>query len=196
MVEIKDETVGLTQSGYLTWVPSKDETWQAEDTEEITGLTTLTIYDLYWLKLTMSATLAPSTSIKWIGSKFCSDDDLTNEYTLFANTTFRSNYKSGKTSWENEIILASRLIVDDLEKRRVIEASDQLLIRRRLIDACVSKAAQIIFKNLGDDYKDDAEKAKKEYYERLNKSNYGTDLNNNARVESGEKKAVTGVFYQ
>lgn len=202
VAELNDETSGLTKSGYMTWVPRKDKHWvvddtvKTNDTEEITGLGDVVIYDLYWLRLTMSETITSTTSINWIGSKFCSDADLESEYTLFENTTFKANYAANKTNWEREIILASRLLIDDIEKKGAITSGDQLLIRRKLLDACVSKTAQIIFKNLGDDYKDDAARAKNEYYERLNKNNYGADLNNNATTDPSELKAVQGVLFK
>jgi len=195
-VDVIDETNGLFNSGYLTWTPNKDEVWHMEDSEDIPELSTLTIYDLYWIKITLSATITPTTALNWIGQKFCSDNDLTNEYTLFSNSTFRGNYKAGKTSWENEIIIASRLMVEDIKKRRAIESGEQLLVRSMLLDACVAKTAQLIFKNLGDDYKDDAENAKKEYYERINKANFGSDKNNDGRLDPSEKRVVANVLYQ
>lgn len=202
IAELDDQTSGLTKNGYITWVPRKDKHWVIDDTvktndaEEVTGLGDVVIYDLYWLRLTMSETITPTTAINWIGSKFCSDADLESEYTLFENSTFKANYAANKTDWEREIILASRLLIDDIEKKGAITSGDQLLIRRKLLDACVSKTAQIIFKNLGDDYKDDAARAKNEYYERLNKNNYGADLNNNATTDPSELKAVQGVLFK
>jgi len=193
----------LGASGYVTWVPKKTESWVMEDTvgstgnESVDGLGSVEIYDLYWLKLTFSADLTALTEIGWLGPKFCTDADLVGEYTLFGNSTFRANYESGKTDWEKEIILASRLMISDIENKGEIISGDQLLQRRKLLDACVSQTAMVIFKNLGDDYKDDALRAGKEYYARLNKNNYGADKNNNARLDVGEAKGVsTGVFYK
>lgn len=203
MVEILDETEGLTKSGHITWVPSKYERWQMEDTtgsndsENITGLGDVTIYDLYWLKLTFSGDLSGTTALNWIGPKFCTDDDLTGEYTLFSYSNFKTGYESGKTSWEREIVLSSRLMVADLIKRKAILSGDQLLKREVLVDACVSKTAWVIFKNLGNDYKEDTERAKSEYFERLNKNNYGADKNNDGRLEPKENLgAKTGVLYK
>ena len=71
-VDVIDETESggktFAQSGKISWTPSKHEGWAREDTNnnghEITGLSTLTIYDLYWLKITFTGTMNVATAIK------------------------------------------------------------------------------------------------------------------------------------
>ena len=206
MVEVIDETMtsgkSLSQSGHITWVPDrlygwgKDDTVTSSGTEEVTGLGDVTIYDLYWIRLSFSETITATTALKWAGQTFCSSDDVEGEYRLFANTTFKTNYEASKTSWDKEIVLASRLLVDDIISKGSIISGNQLLKRRLLRDACVSKVAELVFKNLGDDYKDDYERAQKEYSARLTRNNYGADLNNDAIVDPNEKGVQTGVLYR
>jgi hypothetical protein len=207
MVETFDETevggIPFSTSGHITWVPDRNYLWAQSNTtypsgtEQITGLGNITIYDLYWIKIEYDATLDNTLELNWIGPKFCHDNDLTGEYTLFSNSTFKSNYLTGKTDWENEIIIASRIMIEDIINKGVISGAGQLLKRRKLRDACVSKTAQLIFKNLGDDYKDDAERAWKEYKDRLSMSNYGADLNNNATFDTSVELGVkTGVLFR
>lgn len=200
MVDVLDETslagATLGQSGHITWTPDKTEKWQREDTvdtqgnESVTGLGNVTIYDLFWLKVTFSATLDVTTALSYVGVKFCSDSDLTGEHVLFGNTTFKSNYESGKTSWEREIVLASRLIVSDIIKKQAIWSGDQLLNRRIFIDACVSKTAELIFSALGDDYTDDRDNARSEYKSRLALPNFSVDTNSNAVMDRHERMGV------
>ena len=206
MVEVLDETssggASLAQSGHITWVTDKNYSWVSEDTvgsngnEKITGLGNATVYDLFWIKIEFNATLTNTTEINFIGPKFCEDADVTGEHTMFGVTAFKSNYESGKTDWEKEIILASRLLVEDLIDKATIVSGDQLLRRRKLRDACVSKVAELVYSNLGDDYENDATKARNEYSKRLNKKNYGADKNSNARLDKKEMGVMTGGLYR
>lgn len=202
MVDVQDETNSLFNSGHITWSTNKSNNWAKEDTvyttggEQITGLGSVTIYDLYWLKITFSADLNAATSLSFIGSKFCEDSDLTGEYPLFGKSGFIDAYESGKTTWEREIVLASRLVIEELQSKAAIFSGDQLLKRREFTNACVSKAAELIFNGMGDDYDDDRIKARAEFKSRINKKNYGADLNNNARLDEFEKGVVTGVLHR
>ena len=206
MVDLIDETavsgVTLAQSGYMTWTTNKNQGWAKEDTvdtdgsEQITGMGSATVYDMYCLKITFSASLSATTALNWVGPKFCEDADLEGEHPLFGRSTFKPNYESGKTSWEKEIILASRLIVKDIIKKQSITSGDQLLERRWLLDACVSKCAEIIYNSLGDDYTDDRDNARLEYKHRVSLPNYKADLNKNARLEASEKGVRTGGIYR
>ena len=206
MVEILDETslsgASFGQSGHMTWSPDRYDSWSAEDTvnsngvERITGLGNVTVYDLYWIRVSFSATLDVGTAVNWIGPKFCTSADVESEFKLLSKTAFKSAYESGKTEWEEEIVTASRLIVEDLIDQGSIFSGDQLLERRKLKDVCVSRVAQVVFTNLGDDYTDDADRARIEYKSRLSKKNYKADKNNNALLDKQELGVQTGGLFR
>ena len=118
------------------------------------------------------------------------------EYRLFGRSGFITAYETGKTDWEKEIVLATRLVIEVLIDKGSIMSGDQLLDRRKMRDATVSKTAEIIFTNLGDDYEDDRVKARNEFKSRMNKKNYKADLNANARLDENEKGVVTGVLFR
>lgn len=206
MVEVKDETsvggVPFSRSGHINWVPDKNYTWTDEDTvdtsdqENIDGLGSVTIYDLFWLRVSFSASLTVSTELSWLGPKFCTDNDLKGEYTMLANTTFINNYEVGKTTWERESILASEMCVESLIDMAVIYSGDQLLERGKLRDSCVSKVAEIVFNNLGDDYIDDTKKARLEYKSRIKKRSYRVDKNANGMLDKREKGLTVGGLHR
>lgn len=206
MVDLVDETstggASWGQSGHVTWTPNKQKVWQKNDTVksngsvEITGLGDVTIYDLYWLRISFDATLDVGTALNWIGPKFCNTNDVDGEYRLLSKSAFKTSYESGKTDWEKEIVLASRLIVEDLKAKESIYSGDQLLERRVFKDVCVSKVAELVFTNLGDDYVDDATRARNEYKSRLNKKNYKADKNNDGRLDKQELGVSTGGLYR
>lgn len=206
MVNIIDETktggASFGKSGHVTWTTDKQEVWHREDTvrsngtEQITGLGNITIYDLYWMRISFKASLDVGTALNFVGYAFCSSEDVEAEYRLLSKSSFKTSYEAGKTDWEKEIIIASRLLVEDLIDKNSIILGEQLLDRRKFKDACVSKVAEIVFTNLGDDYTDDAEKAKREYKNRLDKKNYRADLNGNARIDKREMGVTTGGLYR
>jgi hypothetical protein len=200
VVEIKDETSGLTSDGYVTFVPDKNWGWNRDDTvnsagvEEVTGLGNVTIYDQYWIRVSFSVTMDVTTDIAWIGHLFCEDDDIYSEYPIFDDSTLKAQYETGKTTWEEQRVRASDLIVDDLISRGILLTSDQILERRKLMKVCVSKTAELIYKALGDDYNDDRKKAKAEYSERIKQGNFFIDKNNNARVDKKETAVRASIL--
>ena len=202
-IEVLDQTEGLAKSGKISFVPSKQYGWMMDDTvhsndttEEIEGLGNIVIYDHYWIRLKVSATLTPTTELSWIGVNFASDADLFLEYPLFDSTSMMNAYKSGKTSWQDQIVTASALVVEDLISKKIIKGQEQILDTDKLRSVTVSKTAQIIYKALGDDYNDEKEAVTKEYYSRLNKSIFHVDENSNARLDERETRLTQGYIYR
>ena len=202
-IEVLDQTEGFTKSGKISFVPSKQYGWMMDDTvhsndttEEIEGLGNIVIYDHYWIRLKVSATLTPTTELSWTGVNFASDADLFLEYPLFDSTSMMNAYKSGKTSWQDQIVTASALVVEDLISKKIIKGQEQILDTDKLRSVTVSKTAQIIYKALGDDYNDEKEAVTKEYYSRLNKSIFHVDENSNARLDERETNLRQGYIYR
>lgn len=202
-VDVIDQTNGFEQDGLVTFVPDKARSgWVYEDTvnnsgaEEITGLGDVTIYDRYWLRLSLSNDLDAGTTIKWIMYKFISDDELYSEFPVFNSTEFKTAYESGKTNWEEQVVVASQLTVDELVKNGIIQSGDQLLDYCKLKSPCVAKTAEIIFNAFGDDYNDDRLKANDLFKERIGKKVFNVDSNNDAVLNRQELKTRSGRFYQ
>ena len=194
-IEIIDETssggASLAQSGYVTWVPDRDYGWTREDTNyggnTVTGLTSVEIYDLYWLKITFSADLTADTAFSWIGQKFSDDNALGSEYSDLVRSAMLTAYESGKTDWEEQAVRASEVIVNDMISKGFIIEKEQILEKEDFELVSVSKVAEIIYGGLGDDYKDDKKAARDEYTDRLNKLLPRVDMNANARIDLNEK---------
>ncbi len=202
-VDVIDQTSGFQQDGLITFSPNKANSgWVYEDTvnnsgsEEITGLGDITIYDRYWLRLSLSADLDAGTTIKWIMYKFISDDELYSEYPVFNSASIKSAYESGKTTWEEQIVVASQLTVDELVKNGVIQSGDQLLDYSKLKSPTVAKVAEIIFNAFGDDYNDDRLKASEVFKQRIGKKVFNVDTNSDAALNRQELKTRSGRFYQ
>lgn len=202
-VDVIDQTSGFQQDGLITFVPDKGESgWVLEDTvdrsgnEMVTGLGDVTIYDQYWLRLSLSANLDAGTTIKWVMYKFMVDDDLYSEYPIFNSSTLKDAYESGKTDWEEQIIVGSKLVVDELVRRGLIQSGNQLLDYSKLESPTVPKVAELIFNALGDDYENDRLKARDVFKERSGNKIFNIDLNNNATLDNREIGVRSGHFWR
>ncbi len=185
--------VTLAQSGILSWVPDRDESWNKEDTTYgiVTGLTTLKIYDLYWAKIVFSANLKATTALAYVGQRFSSDAQLAGRYPDLADSTTISNFTSGKTAWDEQHVLAAEEIVRDLRKQNTIWSKNQVLDWEVFADAAVQKTAQIIYTAQGEAYAEQRDEARREYDRAMSRLHFGVDRNNDARLESSEKANVT-----
>jgi hypothetical protein len=201
-VEVIDETMtngkSFSQSGFVTWTPSKDESWVDEDTNyknsTITGLTSISIYDLYWLKISFSANLS-SFGLSWVGQKFSDDDTLGAEFPDLVRSAVMSAWESGKTTWEEQHVIAADIMAKDLMAKGLILEKGQILDRFDLDKPAVQKVAEIIYGGLGADYTDQKLAARKEYDTRLNTALPKVDTNLNGRVDTTER-TQTGKLYR
>lgn len=196
-VDVIDETLtsgtkSLGQSGNISWVPDrKNASWVRQqftedmDADEI--LSTVKIYDLFWAKFTFSADLKATTALKFVGHKFCSDEDLFAEYPDLSNTNILTAFSSGKTTWADQEFLASKYIIEELRNMGIIWSKNQILDWGLFKPACVHKTAEIVYSAFGDDYKDDRANAGIKYKQSLSKKNFETDRNENADLEVEEK---------
>lgn len=197
-VDIIDETkVGLAtfaQSGFVTWSSNKNYSWVREDTNyggnTIDGLTSVDIYDHFWLKLTFSGDLDAGVTFSWLGQKFSDDYDLGSEHKQLLRSGFITAFESGKTDWEEQHIKAAELISEDLINLGVIADKNQILRKDDFKTASVKKVAEIIFGSMGRDYYDDRDTAKDEYERRINKAIPLIDINVNGRFDHNERRGV------
>lgn len=198
VVEVRSETtqsgIPLARSGSITWTPNKNYRWAREDTVNIAELSNIVIYGIFWLRISFSASI--STDITWIGNLNTTTAELGTEYPDLVRTNFMNAFKAGKTDWEEQIVRASRLVVDDLIRRRVIDSSHQILDKDRLNPATISKTAEIIYAALGDDYADQVARARNDYKDRLHQGLFTVDLNSDAIEQVNEGRVRQGRLHR
>jgi hypothetical protein len=185
---VNDYTYAFSESGFIEFTPDRDEQWLRESTkasgESITGLESITVYDKYWMRITVSANLTNSIELEWIGNKFSEDDDLYSEFPVFNDNTFLTSFEAGKSNWEEQHVKAAELIVQDLKRKNIILGKEQILERDILMPASVAKVAEIIFNAFGKDYSEQRLAAKEEYMRRIDLSKYIVDTNNNGITDA------------
>lgn len=192
MVDTRDGTSGLSTSGYLKFTPDRSKAWSRADTGTITELDDLTIYDQYWLKITVSADA--TIDLAWIGDLFSTDNDIEAEYPDLLRPAMLTGFKAGKVDWEEQRAIASGYIVEDLMARNAVRSSNQLFEVERFRRASVIRTAMIIFKVFGSDYDDDFKRSKIEYADRFNALSVLRDDNSNALEDPKETHRDREIF--
>jgi len=197
-VEVIDETsvAGATfaQDGYISWVTDKDYSWREDDTnrnqQQVDGLTSVNIYDKYWVRIKFSADLTADVILSWSGNLFSNDDDLGSEYPDLVRSAMTTAL--GFSNYEEQSVRAAKIIIKDLIQKSVMIHSSQILDKSDMMLASVSKVAELIYGMLGDDYRDDKVLAQTEYNKRLVTSVPKIDEDGNARVDKDELRIRPG----
>lgn len=179
-VEVIDETNGFKNNGFVTMVPNKDFGWTREDTNKITALYSKVIYDLFWMRIKFSADTV--IDLEWIGELFSNDYDLGAEFPDLLRTQTLDSFKTGKTDWEEQHVIAAKVIIDDMKARKIINFKEQILDRKELTLAAVQKCAALIYSSFGDDYADQKKESELEYQKRLKKDIFNIDTAESATI--------------
>lgn len=181
----------LAQSGIIAWTPDIQGlqwgyTWQ---TSAITDLASLKIYNLWWARITVTDQLSAGTQIGFIGHKFSEDEDLFSEYPEFNQSAFYKVFSSeaGKADWSRQAFVAAEYIIQDLRDRGVVTNAGQILDWRVFRHASVHKIAEMIFRALGDDYKDKLARATAAYRLAKDIKAFDVDVNKTAIPDESDE---------
>lgn len=179
----------FAQSGVIQWTVDKDKTsWAVEsESEDVTGLTGTYIYDMYWARIKVSATTSATATLAYVGHKFSTDDDLYLTYPDLNNSQLKTNYKSGKTDWNEQHFMASRFIVADLKKRNIIISGSQILDYNLFLEASIHRTANIIYSAFGEAFKFMKEESLKSYKSAMDINFFNVDKSNDGRLDPSDK---------
>lgn len=198
-VDIIDQTslagATLGQSGYVSWTLDRNGSWgQATTAEDVTGISTLKIYDLYWARFTFSADLTGTTALSYVGHKFATDNDLAGYYPDLTQTAVKTAFASGKTTWDDQHFLAAEEIIQDLRRKKLLWSGQQVLDWEQFNQAGVHKVAALIMQSFGDDYKDNLLEANRQYEKAMNLKNFNIDQNQDGRLSDEERGIQRGIY--
>lgn len=194
LVDVRDQTAGLTTTGRLEWTIEWRKGWDRElKATDVTGITA-DIYDMYWMRLKWSANLSAGTTIKYIGQKFSTDEELYSFYPDLNNSQMKTSFATGKTTWDEQHYMAAEHILRDLKRKNVIVTSGQIVDYRGLLDASCHKVAEIIYSAMGKAYVDQLTRARKLYTEALDKNYYLIDRDGDSRITDVERRFSVGFM--
>lgn len=197
-VDVLDQTAvsgaSMGQSGIIAWTTDRNKSWaQEETTENIAALSTLKIYDLYWVRLSWSATWTGTTEIGYMGHKFGNDSILGAIYPDLARTAVKTAHTAGKTNWDEQQVLASEMIITQLRKNRVTTSGSQIFSWEMLQLAGTHKCADIIYSSFGESKVEERDAAKESFDTEMNQGVFvNQDFDADGHLTSGERFGSVG----
>lgn len=192
-----DGTNSLAQNGIIQWKTDREKTWAREqDSEDVTGVSTVGLYNMYWVRFSWSASLNASTALQYVGFRFCDDDYLFKRYPDLSKSNILTSFASGKTDWQDQHFLSAERILADLRSSRVMWSPNQILDYEIFEEAAAHKCAEIVYFALGRKYDERRNVTRKRYNEALNLKRFNLDQNRNANLSDAESAIETGFLYR
>lgn len=183
----------LNTSGLIQWTTDRNQSWGIEETStDVTGLSGTSVYNMYWVRLSFSANLSAMT-LDYVGHKFGDDSLMGGYYPDLVRPKAIQSFAQGKTTWEEQQVLASEELIRDLRKRRYIISGSQVFEWELFSVPAMHKAANIIMSGLGEDFRERAIDAQEAYQNELENTMAGLDRNRDGHLQQEERKAVVGL---
>lgn len=198
-VDILDATkvAGATfaRNGVIQFSPDIDHNWgQVRDTSKADAPTHLQgreMYDLYWVRLKVSADLSASTALKRVGYSFATnamlagiDPEISQYLTPWGG--------SSKLNWDEQIQLASLHLVADLRSRGIVVHGGNILRFDDVALATAYRSLAIIYGPLGQAFDSRRQQALEQYEKLLNVKRFTIDQNTNGLVDRAEINNTVG----
>lgn len=191
-VDILDGTVTssvpLAKSGVVQFSPQRKYLWhRINDTEDEplpSGLETINVFNIYWLRFRYADDLTAATKLKRLAYAFTQTQQLDNLDTQI--NQFQDSFESGKTDWDDEIYTASIQVVNDLRRRGLITHYGQVLRFEDVTMATDLRTLILIYENLGPGFREKLQDARAEYQKTLDLGRLTFDQNQDAFTDRGE----------
>ncbi len=198
-VDVLDGTkvggASLAQDGFIRWSTDRLKGWSPEqDSSDVTGLTSTDIYDLYWTRLTWSATLTAGMTLLNVGSKFATDAALHGFYPDLNNSDLMAQFAAGKSDWGEQHYAAADAIVRELKRKGIIFSRAQVFDYEMLTEPAIHKAAEIIYGGMGAAFRDHMAAAKGRFHGALDIGQFNIDLNADGALDESEKRSTMGYM--
>ena len=177
----------MATSGIIQWGIDKDDmgwTRVSDPTQEASsfGLTSLKIYDLYWIRISFSESLSAGSTLKQIAYKFCTDNDLKAKAPDIND--YLASWESGKANWSDQIIEGSKELVDYLKSQGLIKHAGNILRFDEVNTACSYLTLSLIHNGIGgDDFIALADREYGKFLKHIKNMPIVVDINSNASVE-------------
>lgn len=182
------------QDGVVQFIPDRDDSWDfvSDTTEEpaAMGLSSIELYDKFWLRVKFSADLDLTTTIKKIGYAFCNDRQLKQIDPEIDN--YLTSWDASKTDWVEQIMLASEHLVLDFRGRNLIVHPGQILRFEDISLATAYKTLEIIYNKLGPGFEFQKNNAVEQYDKLTRVARFTFDSGADARADAGDLHSTVG----
>lgn len=182
----------LGQDGVLQYTPDRDYTWSSVENSEEENTSFLlqndvTLYDLHWMRLSVSDALDGGTAVRAIDYKFATDEMLTDIDPEI--NRYLTSWETGKTDWERQLRLASQHVIQKLKVRGLVVHPGQILLNDDVSWATAYRCLEIIYSRLGEGYEFQRDEARRSAEMFMNQKRFTFDLNQDGQVDAGEINA-------
>lgn len=189
-VDLLDNTMGFTQSGVIQFSPNDEDSWHCvNDTSESTNgpaeLNSITVYDLYWVRIKSNATLSVTTKVKMFTYAFCRSEDLS-VYEPEIDSYLEPWGGVSKTNWIEQIIAASEQVILDLKAAGLVVHAGQVLRFDDVAIPTMFKTLLLIYTVLGPAFNERKLSRQRDYSAMLSVKRFTFDKNKNGRVDKAE----------
>lgn len=192
VVDITDQTNGLTKSGRISWALHIDNGWDEEQKSEDVGLLSFQIYNKYWMRIKWPSDF--TAGVAYIGQKFSDDNLMSSMYPDLMQSPILSGFKAGKTTWDEQHFMASEAIVKEIKRRNFADHAGQIMDWTVFEEAGAHKVAEIVYQAFGAPYRDHAIEAKKRFQNEINSRFMVLDVDKNGHIEPSEITRKSGFM--
>lgn len=178
-----DQTLGFTQSGFISWQNNSD--WSKK------ALSPITDVELYWVRLSVSGSLSAGTALQSVLNLF-SDDILLRTY--YPELLSDSRYlPPNRTNFLEQHEAAKNLVVLRLQQKHAIETESQIIDINEVAVAAVHACAYIILNPIAtnDETRERANEAYKAFDNELELSRTSFDVDDTGIITTLEEKVET-----
>lgn len=199
VVDVLDGTklnnASFGKSGHVLFALDKQKSgWGRVNNPQVQGpdeLTTLKIYDLYWLKVEFSGSLDAETKIRELGFAWTTGSKM--KAIKAEVDRYLPSFAQGKSNWNPEIMTACKMMTTDFKKANLILGPQQVVRMDDFWLPATYKSLWLIYSSLGPAYLETANAMAHQYYKTMNVDNITLDENRDGRVSSSEKDSRVKV---
>lgn len=187
--DVIDQTLGLTQSGFISWENLTD--W------EKVAQTGVADEELYWIKLTVGSSLDAGCTLQSVLNLFCDATMLREYYPELVSDT--SYLPPGRSDFMEQFVAGKNRVVQRLKKDKVIEDESQIVDINEVAIAAVHASAYAILIGLatlaGDEVSQNrAQMALDSMNQELDSQPLDLDVDDSGIIEDDEKQVGSVVL--
>lgn len=186
-----DSGAALAKSGIVSFVIKKYSVWDRTDGDKVyidgTALSSKGINKKYFMRISFDQTLNALTEISYIGYKFSDDLSLYALYPDLDNQDIRDLFLTAKTDYEEEHILSSIIVTQDLVRKNIILSGQQLFDWTVLNIPATHRTAALIYGKIKGGMLKDRDIAIDDYSKEIDLKFFRVDTNQDGELSTNEQ---------
>lgn len=187
--DLVDQTVGFTQSGFLSWKNASD--WEKVAQSGVGD------EELYWVEVTVGTNLDAGCTLQSVTNLFCDSTMLREYYPELVSDT--SYLPPSRSDFMEQFVAAKNLVVSRLKKDGILEDESQIIDINEVAIASVHATAYVILSGLATLAGDEAAQKRADMAldsmnQELNEVKLDLDIDNSGIIEADEEEVGNVVW--